>query len=239
MAQSGERAQHRRMVEAFRLGEARPARDDPRGNRDDRDADPHVAPRGPEPDADTGHGRARDAPRVEQPVKADEAAGLVRERVGRDDVHDHVDESAGRHRQHERGHEQEQMRCRRFHDEERTPQDEPAGQRAARTPAVGDRAAERGERGRGDDPRREQCAEPRVGEPEGVLDVDGRDRPAASEEAEDEERDGHGSHGGGHAAVSHAALFGAPARRRRPGRSTMVGCRSQSVSGSRVNRSAR
>ena len=53
-----------------------------------------------------------DAAAVEQTVKTDQPAGVVRERVGGDDVHHHVDEPTRGHRQHERGHEHREVRAR-------------------------------------------------------------------------------------------------------------------------------
>ena len=90
---------------------------------DDRDPDPHDAPRRAEPQRDAGHRRARDAAAVEEAVEPNELPGVVRERVGRDDVHHHVDESARGHRQHEGRHEHREVRGDRLQREERAPGD--------------------------------------------------------------------------------------------------------------------
>ena len=179
-----------------------------------------TTPRRTEPQRHAGDRGARDATAVEQAVEADEPARVVRERVGGDDVHHDVDEAAGGHREHEGRHEQHQMRSRRLQPEERAPDHEGARQRPTRAEAVGDGAPDRGDRGRGDDPRREQGAEPGVGEVERALDVDGRHRPSAREDAEHEERDGDRTEGCGHAAVWHGRCAGSMPV---PTSSTMMG----------------
>ena len=124
VAEAGERAPHRRMIEALGLRKARAARHDAGHHADDRHAEPHHAPRSTEPQRHAGHGRAGDASAVEQAVKADEPARVVRERVRGDDVHDHVDEAARGHGHHERENEQHQMGCPRLESEERAPNHE-------------------------------------------------------------------------------------------------------------------
>src|SRR2546423_281403 len=56
---------------------------------------------------------------------------------------------------------------------------------------------------RGVAPRRKKSTQAAVAEVEGALDVDGRDRPRAPEEAEDDERRDDRAKRGGHGAVWH------------------------------------
>ena len=123
--------------------------------------------------------RAEHTGEIPQRVEAHELAGLRRERVGRRHVEHDVEQAAGRDREDERGHEQRDVRGEAFDHEERTPDDDRTGHRDARAPPVGDDAADRGEAGRGDDARREEEAELRVGEVERALDVDRGDRERA------------------------------------------------------------
>ncbi len=117
-------------------------------------------------------------------MKAHEPARFRRERVGGDDVHDHVDHAAGGDREDEYRREQHDARRARCDREERAPQCHCAGQRDTGTPPVGERTAENGNGGRRADAGREQQAKLRVGEIERALDVNGRDRPRTGEQPE-------------------------------------------------------
>ena len=132
------------------------------------------------------------APPLNSPWKRTSRPGSCDERVGRDDVHHDVDQPARRHARRERGHEQRRGAATPLRsDEQRRPRQRARALNATPAPRpVGDRAADRGDGGRGDDAGREQQAELGVGEAERALDVDRGDRPRAGEEPEHDERGG-------------------------------------------------
>ena len=111
----------------------------------------------------------------------------------------------------------------RFSNEQERPHNEAAAQRRARTPAVGQRAADRGDRSCSNDAGREQQAELGVAESERSLDVDGGDRPRAGEQAEHDERGGDRPQSDAHPLLLEAANHHLRPRRRATCRLVPVG----------------
>ena len=113
VAQPRERAPHRRVVEAFGFGELRAGASRSR-SRSRRSRSPTHTTRHDAPSRSATPVTAAPAthPPLNRPWKRTSRPASSRERVGGDDVHHHVDESARGHRQHERGHEQREVRAR-------------------------------------------------------------------------------------------------------------------------------